>query len=289
MENVAEPHQKIDGKVVGVSHRNIDNIAPAGSVLSSASDMTRWMLLMLEEGELEGKRILSKETAAEVWKPNIIYPMSPEAKALYPSTHFSTYGLGWGLRDYRGRFIATHTGGIDGMLSQILLVPEEELGIMVLTNTSPAGALAHGAITYHVLDAYLGAGGEIDWRARYRELGAKQDEQQRQQERKRDESRVQGASPSLPLERYVGLYEDEMYGQLTVSLEAGKLLLRRHTAWVGDLEHWHYDTFLVRWRDRVMGEGLVTFRLSPEGKVASVEVENVETFEAVAGSAPSAK
>ncbi|HEY7817985.1 MAG TPA: serine hydrolase domain-containing protein, partial [Vicinamibacteria bacterium] len=126
ISNVAEPHEKIDGKITAVPHRNIDNIAPAGSILSSASDMTRWMLLMLGEGELDGKRLLSKESAAEVWKPNVIYPMSPEAKTLFPSTHFSTYGLGWGLRDYRGRFLATHTGGIDGMLSQVLVAPEEE-------------------------------------------------------------------------------------------------------------------------------------------------------------------
>ncbi len=118
LSNVAQPHEKIDGKVVPVPHRNIDNVAPAGSILSSASEMTRWMLLMLGEGELEGKRILSKESAAEVFEPNIMYPMSAESKALFPSTHFSTYGLGWGLRDYRGRLVATHSGGIDGMLSQ---------------------------------------------------------------------------------------------------------------------------------------------------------------------------
>jgi CubicO group peptidase (beta-lactamase class C family) len=282
MENVAAPHERIDGKVGPVPHRNIDNVAPAGAILSSVSDMSRWMLLMLGEGELEGKRILSQETAAEVLKPNIIYPTSPEAKSLFPSTHLSTYGLGWGLRDYRGRLVATHSGGIDGMLSQILIVPEEKLGILVLTNTSPAGSLAHGALTYHILDAHLGAEGETDWLARFRELGAKQEKQQQEQERKRDESRVKGTSPSLALDRYAGAYEDEMYGRLTVSLEDGHLVLRRHTAWVGDLEHWNYDTFLVRWRDPVMGKTLVTFRLSPEGKVAAVEVEDVETFDAIA-------
>jgi CubicO group peptidase (beta-lactamase class C family) len=282
MANVAEPHEEIDGKVVAVPHRNIDNIAPAGSILSSVTDMTRWMLLMLGKGELEGKRILSEESAAEVWKPSIIYPMSPESKKLFPSTHFSTYGLGWGLRDYRGRFVATHTGGIDGMLSQVLIVPEEELGIVVLTNTSPAGSLAHGAVTYHVLDANLGAEGETDWRARFRELGEVQEKEAAEQKRKQAESRVKGTSPSLSLEKYAGTYEDEMYGALEVKLQDGKLVLRRQTAWVGDLEHWHYDTFLVRWRDRVMGETLVSFRLSPDGKAHSVEIEDVETFEAVA-------
>jgi CubicO group peptidase (beta-lactamase class C family) len=273
MENVAEPHEKIEGRVVSVPHRNIDNVAPAGSILSSAFDMTRWMLLMLGEGELEGKRVLSEEAAAEVWRPNIVYPMSPEAKALFPSTHFSTYGLGWGLRDYRGRFIATHTGGIDGMLSQVLLVPEEELGIVVLTNTSPNGSFAHGAVTYHVLDSYLGAEGGFDWRAGFRDIGAKQERLQEEQERKQSESRVKGTSPSLGLEGYAGTYESEMYGKLLVSVEQGKLVLRRHTAWVGDLEHWHYDTFQVRWRDPAMRKNLVSFRLSTEGKAEAIVVQ----------------
>ena len=288
MANVAEPHEKIDGKVIPVHHRNIDNVAPAGSILSSVADMSRWMLLILGEGELGGKRLLSKESAAEVFQPNIIYPMYAEAKELYPSTHFSTYGLGWGLRDYRGRFVATHSGGIDGMLSQILLAPEEELGIVVLTNTSPAGALAHAAVTYHILDAYLGAEGETDWRARFRELGEAQEKQQNEQERKRDESRVAGTSPSLTLDRYAGAYEHEMYGKLLVSVEEGHLVLRRQTSWVGDLDHWHYDTYLVRWRDPVMGKNPVTFRLSPEGKVASLEVEfeDVEEFRRVPEEAP---
>ncbi len=75
----------------------------------------------------------------------------------------------------------------------------------------------------------------------------------------------------------------------TLAVESGRLVLRRHTAWVGDLEHWHYDTFLVRWRDRVMGKGLMTFRLSADGKVASLEIEDVETFDAVASASPIAK
>ncbi|HJS72950.1 MAG TPA: DUF3471 domain-containing protein, partial [Vicinamibacteria bacterium] len=190
---------------------------------------------------------------------------------------------------YRGRFIATHSGGIDGMLSQVLLAPEEELGIVVLTNTSPSGALAHGAVTNHVLDAYLGAGGETDWRARLQELGATQEEQRKKEEKKRAESRMKGTTPSKPLEAYAGMYEDEMYGTLSVTLEDGKLALRRHSAWVGELEHWHYDTFLVRWRDRVMGEGLVTFRLAPEGDVAALDVEDLEIFEVVAPAASIAK
>jgi hypothetical protein len=221
---------------------------------------------------------LSEEVVAEVWKPNIMYPLPREYTELVPSMHFSTYGFGWGLRDYRGRMMATHTGGIDGMLSQILLVPEEELGIVVLTNTSPMGSFAHNAITFHVLDSYRGAAGETDWQAAFRKLAATQQNAQDEAQRKRDQSRVSGTSPSVPLEAFVGTYEDRMYGPLEVSLEQGRLVLRRHTAWVADLEHWHYDTFLARWRDPVMGETLVTFGLSPAAEVDAVAIEGLPEF-----------
>jgi CubicO group peptidase (beta-lactamase class C family) len=288
MDDVATPHERIEGKVVPVPHRNIDNVAPAGAILSSASDMSRWLLLMLGEGEIDGKRIVSREVVAEVWKPNIMYPMPPDSKALFPSTHFSTYGLGWGLRDYRGRLLATHSGGIDGMLSQVLLVPEEKLGIVVLTNTSPFGTFAEGAITFTLLDAFLDPAGTspTDWRARFEELWRKQEKEQAEEERRRNEARVPGTSPSLPLERYAGAYENDMYGKVEVALEGGRLVLRRHTAWVADLSHWHFDTFEAVWRDKVMGKTLVTFRLSPDAEVSAIEMEEMGELHRVAEKEP---
>ena len=223
--------------------------------------------------------MLSQETVDEVWRPSVLYPMAPETMALFPSTHFSTYGLGWGLRDYRGSLLASHNGGIDGMLSQVVLVPEEKLGIVVLTNTSPKGALAHAAISYRILDAFLGAGSEVDWRARFRELGKKQDDKEKEAEEKRDRERVPHTSPSLPLGRFAGTYESDMYGKVLLAVEGGHLVLRRHTAWLGDLEHWHFDTFVARWRDRVMEKGLVTFRLGPDGSVQALELEEMGSFQ----------
>lgn len=286
MDNVASPHETIDGVTTAVPHRNIDNVAPAGSILSSVRDMSRWMRLLLGNGELEGKRLLSEAAVREMMTPNIIYPLPPEMMKPYPSTHFSTYGLGLGLRDYRGRFVATHTGGIDGMLSQVLLVPEEKLGIVVLTNTSPAGATAFGAITYRVLDAFLGADGETDWRAVARELASAQEERAAEARKKREASRVASTSPSLVLEQYVGDYEDPMYGTLSITLENGALVASRpNTGFVADLEHWHYDTFLAKYRDPVMPDSMMTFRLGTGGAVAAVYVEDIEDFERVSADA----
>jgi len=280
-DNVASPHHIFsDGVTRPIPHRNLDNVAPAGSIYSSVWEMTHWLRLMLGEGEYADTRILSDSVVREVHSPDVIYPMGRQAQQLFPSTHFSLYGLGWGLRDYQGHLLATHTGGIDGMLSQVMLVPEEELGIVVLTNTTRSGSSAHNAITYQIVDAYLGAPAK-DWKATFLE----QDRQQRQAAetalRRRMETRVEGTSPSLSLSAYAGTYEDDMYGTATVTLEDGRLVLRRHHAFVGDLEHWHYDTFLAKWRDLYMSDGPgtpVTFVLGSDGKVAKMNVENVGEF-----------
>jgi CubicO group peptidase (beta-lactamase class C family) len=273
--DVAQPHERVDGEIVAVPYREIENVAPAGSILSSVHDMSRWMRMMLAEGSLDDQRVLAPTTVAEVWSPVTVYPLPPSYREMFPMTEFSLYGLGWGLRDYRGHKVATHTGGIDGMLSQVLLVPGENLGIVVLTNTSPAGSPAESAVTFHVLDAYLGAAGEVDWLERYATQYRDQLAAGEEAMRARAAARVAEAPASHEPDAYVGTYEDPMYGTVAVRLEDGALVLQRHTDWVGDLSHWHYDTFLTRWRDRVMGEGMVSFHLAPDGAVAALTLQGM--------------
>ena len=280
--NVAMPHQEIDGDIRPIAYRNLDNVAPAGSINSSAMEMTRWMRMLIAGGMFEGERILDESVVEEMFTPSIVYPVPPIYEELFPSTHFSMYGLGMGLRDYLGRKVMTHTGGIDGMLSQVTMIPEERLGIVVLTNTTNGGA--YNAITFRILDALLG-GAEQDWNERFLTLNRQQEEAAERRVRQRIESRVQGTKPSLRLESYVGIYEDAMYGKVEVRLEGGRLVIQRHSV-IGDLEHWHYDTFAARWRDPVMGDGpgtLLTFLLDSDGAPIRLEVEDLATFRRVEG------
>src|SRR5690606_27171540 len=89
------------------------------------------------------------------------------------------------------------------------------------------------------------------------------------------EARVSGTRPSLPLERYAGTYRHAMYGDVEVALEGGRLVARRGRHFVGDLEHWHYDTFRIDWRDGGMGESFITFELNARGEVAGAELQGV--------------
>lgn len=277
--NVAAPHLQVNGKARAIPWRNIDNVAPAGSINSTVFDMAKWVRMQLAGGVVDGKPFLRPRTFAEMRSPQTIIPMARDT--LLPSTHFTSYGMGWVLQDYLGREQVWHTGGIDGMLSEVRLVPEEKLGIVVLSNSE--GHNMNGAIVLRILDAYLGAPAR-DWSAihlaRYKAGQARQ----AAAEKAVLEARVQGTKPSLALAKYAGTYSDSLYGESTVALENGRLVLRFGPSFTGDLEHWQFDTFRITWRDLRMGTGFITFALSARGKVDRMDVEGVTTFRPVSDS-----
>ncbi len=276
--NVARPHARLEGRVEPVPYRNVDNVAPAGAVNSNALEMARWVELQLAGGAFRGKRLLKEETLAEMHTPQTVMRLSDGWSEYLPGAHLAAYGMGWMLSDYRGRKVVQHGGNIDGMHAMVGMLPEEELGVVVLTNLSP-NRLAT-AVMYRVFDAYLG-GPRTDWSSR---LKASADSLQALAETRRaglEAARVAGTSPSLPLAEYAGTYRDPMYGDATVSLEDGRLVLRRGPAFAGELEHWHYDIFRAAWRDRTLERGFVTFSLGPMGRARKMEVEGIAEFERV--------
>ena len=123
----------------------------------------------------------------------------------------------------------------------------------------------------------LGARGK-DWSADLRRTFEKQRETGRETERRADSLRVAGTAPSLPLASYAGTYEDSLYGELKVTHEGGRLVAAMGTTFVGDLEHWHYNTFRARWRNRALGRAMLNFTLGFDGKPEQVELQNLGEF-----------
>ncbi len=268
--NAAAPHAVEDGRLQVVPLDSVDNISPAGGIASNVTDLARWLVCRLDSGRYAGGggRLFSERQAGEMWSGQTILPIAdppPPLAALRPN--FAEYALGWRLRDYQGRKIVSHTGGLAGMSSQITLVPAERLGIVILTN-SESDLMA--ALTYRLLDDLLGAPRPRgDWVAAFAQAG--------QIARARAESTLTSAAagrdslsqPSLPLARYAGSYRDELYGEASVALENGRLVLRfgRSPAFLGDLVHWQYDTFIARWRTKHLEDAYVTFALTPNGAI----------------------
>ena len=273
MDNVATPHKNRTDSTVPLEWYNWDAVAAAGGIISSVSDMARWMKLRLNHGEIDGLRLFSEGSSWEMWTVHTPMTISPEAHRSQPSTHFRGYGLGWNLNDYRGRLVASHGGGYDGMFSRVVLVPEEKLGIAVLTNSMTSVSTA---ISNTVLDAYLGAP-ERDWsRTMLDSWRASRERFERRQDRFLEEN-APGSRPPLPLEAYTGRYGGDLYGDGTVSLEEGHLVLRLLPSpdLVADLTPLKDDTFLLEWRNTFawFGRGAATFLPDSHGEVTEVRLD----------------
>ncbi len=275
-ENVATPHGKIDGRVQPIPWRNWDNLGGAGAVNSCVADLAQWIRLQLGGGVYEGRRLLSEDVIEEMHTPQTIVPRSDDEEELFPETHFAAYGLGWRLNDYRGRFVARHGGSLDGMRTHIALVPEENLGVVAITNVSESSVPL--AIVWHVIDQYMEPR-EKDWNTLYlaeaKESRARTDSMRA----RRETERLTDTAPSHPLEEFAGRYENELFGDVIVQLEDDRLVVRVGPSYVGDLEHWHLNTFQVTWRDSYLGQDYLGFVLDRMGRVAAVDVEGFGRFD----------
>jgi CubicO group peptidase (beta-lactamase class C family) len=273
--DVATPHMKIDDTVRAISYRNIDNIGPAGSINSNVRDMAQWVRFQLDSGRAAGKALIATTTFVETHTPQTIIRVDSAARRTNPFTHFSSYGFGWFLQDYRGREIVHHGGNIDGMSALVAMMPEERLGLVVLTNAN--GSPLPSTIMYSVFDRYLGAQG-MDWVAHVGKIVEGQQKQAKDAQKALEAQRVAGTSASLALDKYAGTYADSMYGDAVVALENGHLVMKVGAPLAADLEHWHYNTFRAVARDKTMGKLFVNFALASDGKVASMKIDGLTEF-----------
>ena len=273
-DNVASPHNELDGKLRVVRYSNVDGVGPAAALNSSVADMAQWIRLQLGRGTYDGKQVFSRKAAREMWSPQTIIPISEQSEKFNPTRHFNTYGLGWFLSDYHGRKVASHGGGLDGMISQVGMMPEENLGVVVLTNSETPLA---SFMVSKVFDTFLGVPAR-DWSAELLAQAKQAKEAEKAEEKRLEDERAKDTKPSLPLHGYAGTYGGAMYGEAKVTQENGHLVLRLVPApnFVGDLEHWQYDTFRIKWRDTVsypFPKGFVTFTLNAHGKVDEMKMD----------------
>ena len=261
--NVASPHYRVGDTVRVIGNASVDAVASAGAVWASVADMARWARFVLDSGRVDGHRLLKPDTYSEWLKPEVMVTPAefyPTARLTKP--HWMTYAFGWFQEDYSGRMVDFHTGSIDGMVAIIGLIPDEQLGVYVLANLDHA-EVRH-ALMYRVFDAYLG-NPPRDWSGEllklYGGIRAAADSTRRRAEARR----IPNTHPSLALDQYAGAYADSLVGDVTVSLENGKLRLRASSTHVGTLEHWEYDTFRLRWDNSWEGTQFATFTIGRDG------------------------
>jgi CubicO group peptidase (beta-lactamase class C family) len=276
----ATPHAKVEGRLKTIAPQPLENVGPAGSINSSVAEMSKWLIAQLNRGQIgEGRRLFSERQSREMWSAQTITPLGDPPPHLAPlKANFSAYALGWGLTEYRGFKTVSHTGGLMGYVSRVTLVPDLNLGVVVLTNQQSGGAFQ--SLTYRILDHYMKAPA-TDWVGAFKKSEEMSLARAAEVEKRLASTRDAGSKPSLPVAKYAGRYTDAWYGDITISQEADKLVIRfSHTPLlVGDLEHWQHDTFVARWRDRSLdADAFVTFALKPDGRIDQMKMVAVSAL-----------
>jgi CubicO group peptidase (beta-lactamase class C family) len=286
--NYAWPHARLDGPLRGLGTpkplaieeemQKPDVSAPAGAILSSASDMARWLQLQLDRGKFGSteQRLFSAEAAEEMWTPRTIQPQDPPHELLASTAPtIEAYALGWDVRDYRGHKLITHSGAVEGSLAIVAVLPAQRVAFAIMIN-SEDGAVRQ-ALYFRLLDHYIGAQSP-DWIDAYRRVR----EERIAAALKMASADVTKAKqsktkPSLAPARYAGVYRDDWYGTMTITDDKGKLRIRfdRTPSMVGDLEHLHHDTFRAHWDDRRIEDAYVTFSLDHDGAIAEIRMKAI--------------
>ena len=268
--NVATPYDPADGGPIPVPWRNMDNTASAGGINSNVRDMAQWIRFQLRQGLVDGRPLLSRAFIKEMRTPQTIIPQEGKWDRMAPLAHFMAYGLGWILSDYHGRLLIQHPGGIDGMSAVVGFLPEEDLGVVVLSNLN--GNLLPAALMHRVFDAYMGLP-PTDWSAVKLEFVRRAQAEEEAADKQALEALGTGAAPpTLPLAAYAGTYRNGAWGDTVVALADGKLTIRYGRAFVGRLEHIRHDVFLARWNNPARGTNLVNFTIDIARQAAQCDI-----------------
>ncbi len=264
--NYTTPHNDYKGELITIEYLNWDNAAPLGGILSSVADLSNWILLQLNRGINGTDTLFTSRSQHEMWQAHTVQTVSTYSERMFPSTHFKAYGLGWGLMDYHGRKIVSHGGGYDGMISRTVLVPEENLGFVMLTNTNTG---ITSPLMYKTLDIFL-SNDDKDWSKIYLERN------NRPNDTDPEEGRIKNTKPSFDLKAYTGIYGGKVYGKAEVYLENGNLMLQMKNTKIfkGTLSHWHFDTFELEFKEVTsLPKGKVQFKLNADGEIDELVID----------------
>ena len=276
--NIISPHAPVDGKVTAISIDWSETANAAGGIYSNITDLAKWITMQMNNGKYgEGltKQLFSEAVHEDMWSPQTIIDV--RGKSPY-NTHFASYGLGWFLSDVKGYKQATHTGGLAGIVTQITLIPEMKLGIIVLTNQQSGAAFS--AITNTIKDSYLGNSGN-DWVKMMHERVVRNEENAKKITSDiwaNIEAEQKKATAKVVLDSFMGTFTDSWFGDITISMKNGKMRFdsKRSPRLTGDMFYYKGNTFVVKWDDRSLdADAFLVFSLDTEGKADGLKMNAI--------------
>jgi CubicO group peptidase (beta-lactamase class C family) len=265
--NKATAHTLVNGVIKKVPYGKLENMAGAGAISSSVNDLSHWVLMQLNGGKYNNRQIVPASAIAQTRSPNSILG---NGGALFNKAHFALYGLGWFLQEYNGREIVYHTGGVNGFVTSVTLVPEEKLGIIVLTNTDANNF--YEALKWEIMDAYMGLPYR-NYSNTYLGFQNQQDTATAKWIKEKRDTVAMNIKPAVPLSSFAGTYKHDIYGNMTIGNEDGKLVARfeHHMGRYAILEPLGSNRFLASFNDPLYGIKVWPFTIE-NGKVKSVTV-----------------
>jgi CubicO group peptidase (beta-lactamase class C family) len=274
--NVIDPHAPVEG-AVKVIRRDWSEVAnAAGGIYSNVTDMSKWITMQMENGKFDnGKQLFSRVVHDEMWTPQTIIPVRGTNSY---NTHFSGYGLGWFLSDVKGFKQATHTGGLAGIVTQVTLLPELKLGIIVFTNQQSGAAFT--AVTNTIKDSYLGVKGIDRVKENHDRVIANEAEAKKITTEiwSAIERQQQSNGAKTETNLFLGTYQDAWFGEAVISIKNGKLWFdsKRSFQLTGELLPYKGNTFIVKWTERSMdADAYVMFELDNEGKASGFKMKAI--------------
>jgi CubicO group peptidase (beta-lactamase class C family) len=275
--NVIAPHVPTDGKLKVIPRYKNQTFDGAAGIYSSVNDLSKWMILQLQNGKYgteQQHQLFSKKEQDEMWQLQTIIPTNTRPPY---NTHFSGYGLGWFLSDVKGYKEVTHTGGLEGIVTQTTLFPELNLGIVVLTNQQSGAAFY--AITNTIKDSYLGIP-HTDYVELY---GKREKDNIAEADKTTDEvwaavAKNQKEKTKIDLKKYEGIYVDNWFGKIEISEKRGKLYFKsiRSTQLVGEVFFYKDHTFTVKWDNRSFNaDAFLFFELDKTGKSNALKMKPI--------------
>ena len=275
--NLAIPHSTESGMIKTIDAYNIGIGSAAGGIYSNVADMTKWILVQLNNGkyghELKSS-LFSMKNHREMWRLHTV-----EETSTFPryNSHFNGYGLGWNLSDMKGNLSVSHTGGLPGMLSIVTMVPDMNLGIVILTNTESGGGGLLRAISNTLIDSYLGLDdfGWVDKYATYFTKNKEKGDEVTQATWKKVES---SKNIKITNEDYIGIYEDKWFGKMEVFMKENQLWIKsyRSPKLNGPMLYYNANTFAIKWEYTAMNcDAFAMCTLDEKGKAQSIKMKGI--------------
>lgn len=265
--NIISAHAPVDGKVTPIRMDWSETSNAAGGIYSNITDLSKWVIMQMDHGVYgSGKKLFSEEVHEDMWAPQTI--INVRGTSPY-NTHFASYGLGWFISDVKGYKQLSHTGGLAGIVTQVTLLPELKLGIIVLTNQQSGAAFS--AITNTIKDAWLGVTGIDRVKQQHDRVMANEADAKKTTDAVwktiADQQKTNAVLPDM--DKYTGIYKDDWFGEISIAFKNGKLRFdsKRSPRLTGEMMFYKGNTFIVKWDDRSMdADAYAQFQLDNQGK-----------------------